>query len=132
MFHAALRHQYEVSWLLWLARVLEIELPETVLQSACEMDDPFVALLVLDLREAGLGPSVDASRWSDVMTADNLYSEFWILVYEAARRGWVTSDEGDILSADPFFGVLAANDVSFYEPPEDSGVDYVTLPRTTY
>jgi hypothetical protein len=131
-FHSALRHQYEVSWLLWLARVLEIELPETALQAACEMDDPFVALLILDLRDVGLAAVVDTARWESVMTAENLYSEFWILAYEATRRGWLPSDDGKFLGSDPFFGVLAANAVSFYEPPADSGVDYVKLPSVSY
>jgi Reverse transcriptase (RNA-dependent DNA polymerase) len=45
-FHSELRHQYEVCWLLWLSRMLEIDLPEASLQVACEMDDPFAALLL--------------------------------------------------------------------------------------
>ena len=131
-FHSDLKHQYEVCWLLWLSRVLQIELPEDSLQAACEMDDPFASLLILDLREEGLAPQVSSARWESFMTAENLYTEFWIFAYEATRRGWVPSDHDEYLGSDSFFGVLAANGVSFYEPPENSGVDYVTLPTGPY
>jgi hypothetical protein len=86
----------------------------------------------LDLREEGLAPTIDTARWESLMTEENLYTEFWILAYEAVRRGWLPSSEGAYLDADAFFGVLTANDVSFYEPPANSGVDYVTLPTGGY
>jgi hypothetical protein len=34
---------------------------------------------------------------------------------------------GDYIDSDPFFGVLGRENVSFFVPPDSSGVDYVSL-----
>ena len=126
VFHSRLRHQYEVSWALWLFKVLGTEVPEPVLKEIVEMDDPFVALLALDLRECGLA-TFDVSRWKPQMIAESLYSENWLLAYEAAKKGWLPMNGGDYIDSDPFFGVLGRENVSFFVPPDSSGVDYVSL-----
>jgi hypothetical protein len=90
---------------LWLVRILRFELPESVSSSVCEMDDPFVALLMLDLREQRLATSVAESKWASFMNAESLYSEHWMLAYEAARRGWISGIDVDYIEDDLFFGL---------------------------
>jgi hypothetical protein len=96
------------------------------------MDDPFVALLALDLRDSGLADHLETETWEGLMTPENLYSEHWPLAYEAARKGWLWHTNGDYVAEDPFFGQLCVEKVSFYRPPADSGVDYVTLGSSDY
>ena len=43
------------------------------------MDDSIVALLSLDLNQAGLADSVDPGLWSQQMHATHLYRENWLL-----------------------------------------------------
>jgi hypothetical protein len=123
-FHSEFRHPFEVCWLLWLARILKLELPERVVQAACGMDDAVVALMMLDLREIGLARDLDTTRWETAMRADSLYSEHWLLAYEAAVRGWLPED--GYLGADPFFSELADRSVTFYSPPDDSGAEWIS------
>jgi hypothetical protein len=124
-FHSQFRHPYEVCWLLWLARVLKAEVPARVIQPICEMDDSVVALLMLDLRELGLVWGMDTSRWETALKPESLYSDHWLLAYEAARREWLPESQTGYVGDDPFFSQLAARDVSFYSPPADSGVSYI-------
>lgn len=76
----------------------------------------------------GLLPQLNASLWASRMTAENLYSEHWLLAYEALMKGWLPSKDGsDYLSADPFFSILKTGNVEFYdsnEPWEDGYSDY--------
>ncbi len=72
------------------------------------------------------------TRWESLAVPESLYSEHWPLAYEAVRRGWLISEYGDYIAADDFFGRLLEHDVSFYDAPEDSGVDFVTLDWGTY
>jgi hypothetical protein len=65
------------------------------------------------------------------MVRENLYSEYWILAYEAIRQGWFEPAD-DYISDDPFFGFLLMENVSFYVQPTGSGVDYVKLEAAEY
>lgn len=128
LFHSRLGHQYEVCWTLWLFGILGMNLPSEVVESVCQMDDPFVALMMLGLEDEGRASDLDKKRWRSSMTPENLYTEYWVLAYEAAHRGWLDAIDGHYLSDDDFFGPLSDLDVCFYERPSDSGVNYVNLP----
>jgi len=80
------------------------------------MDDSIVALLSLDLSQAGLANVLDPQLWSTYMTAEHLYSENWLVAYEALHKGWLNSVDGaNYLAADDFFSLLATHDVQFYD-----------------
>jgi hypothetical protein len=50
------------------------------------------------------------------MTTDDLYSDNWLLAYEAKIKGWLPSqDRDDHINEDEFFGKLKRNNVSFYD-----------------
>jgi hypothetical protein len=115
-YHARLRQGFEVAWALWLCKLFSIQLPEKSLGEVSQIDDPIVALLALDLRANGLADTLDASVWLKHMQADQLYSENWLLAYEASVKGWLASDDGtDYVAADNFFGILSQNGVEFYD-----------------
>ncbi len=126
-YHAKVRHGFEVAWALWLCKLFSIALPEKSLREISLVDDPVVALLALDLKFAGLADRLDTSLWSTHMQADNLYSENWLLAYEAYVKGWLPSLDGsDYVAADGFFGILSKNGIEFYDtgtrdPSVDSG-----------
>jgi hypothetical protein len=116
IYHAKLRQGFEVAWALWLSKIFSLSLPETALVLVSQMDDPVVALLALDLKTSGFGDAVDPSLWSSHMRRDQLFSENWLLAYEAYVKGWLPSVDGsDYVGSDPFFGVLSGYGVEFYD-----------------
>ena len=68
------------------------------------------------------------------MNAANLYSDHWLLAYEAQQKGWLPHVHGtNYVTNDPFFSLLAAAGVSFYnehtvdvgeDPQYDDGQDF--------
>ena len=64
------------------------------------------------------------------MTANALYSEHWLLAYEARVQEWLPSVSGvDYVARDSYFSILADHQVRFFdtsddvEVPEDSGYE---------
>jgi hypothetical protein len=116
-YHARFKQGFEVAWALWIAKLLGIVLPESVWTTICSIDDSIVALLSLDLKQAGLADGVDPVLWAPHMTPGHLYSENWLIAYEALRKGWLPAVDGsDYVAADDFFGLLSHYDVEFYDP----------------
>ena len=56
-YHARFKQGFEVSWALWIGKLLEVNLPAAVWVPVSQLDDPIVALLGLDLRSSGLAGS---------------------------------------------------------------------------
>jgi hypothetical protein len=119
LYHAPLQHGFEVAWSLWLARTLSIPLPDTVTAAVRKMDDDIVALVALDTQSAGFLTVSQSPLWASRMTAEHLYSEHWLLAYEAYVQGWLPSLDGtDYIADDPFFSILEAGNVRFYDAQE--------------
>lgn len=115
-YHAKLRQGFEIAWVLWLCKLFSLSLPQKPLLEISLVDDPIVALLALDLHVNGYADDLDTSLWSSHMQSDHLYSENWLLAYEAYVKGWLPSTDGsDYVNADGFFGTLSNSDVEFYD-----------------
>jgi len=117
-YHAPLQQGYEVAWALWIARQHHIAVPDRVFNLVAQMEDDIVALVALDLqREGCIDLSADLSRWGALMLSNNLYTEHWLLAYEAFERGWLTSvNADDYVAADGMFSILRTHGVRFYDP----------------
>jgi hypothetical protein len=115
-YHARFKQGFEVSWALWIGKLLEVNLPAAVWGPVSQLDDPIVALLSLDLQSSGLADALDSSLWAQHMRSEHLYSENWLLAYEAVRKGWLNSVDGtDYIAGDDFFGRIADLEVEFYD-----------------
>src|ERR1043166_4500530 len=81
------------------------------------MEDDVVALVALHMRSLGFFPSkIDTSVWDASLSKDGLYSEHWLLSYEAKVQDWLPSKRrSNYVAADDFFAVLERNDVRFYD-----------------
>jgi len=86
----------------------------------------------LNLHDVGLLPEPEQyfALWRKHMTSNALYSEHWLLAYEASVRGWLTPVSGvDYIARDSYFSILANHEVRFFdtsddvEVPEDSGYE---------
>lgn len=115
LYHARLRQGFEVAWALWLSKLFTVQLPRQALVEISLVDDSIVALLALDLKSAGLGDDVDTSLWSTHMRSDQLFSENWLLAYEAYLKGWLAPADGAYIESDAFFGRLLASGIAFYD-----------------
>jgi hypothetical protein len=115
-YHATFKQGFEAAWALWIAKLFGVVLPDSVWTSICSVDNSIVALLSLDLRQAGLADNVDPALWAQHMASEHLYSENWLLAYEALKKGWLSSVAGDdYVAADDFFGLLSQLGVEFYD-----------------
>ena len=73
-----------------------------------------MALVALNLRDTGLFPDVPMPRWRKLMAAKHMYSEHWLLAYEAHEQGWLSS-KTDYIAANPAFAILRKYGVQFYD-----------------
>jgi hypothetical protein len=114
--HAPQGHSFEVSWVLWMILSFGCTIEdEEAIAALAGMADSVVALLSLDAYARGLLPGMDLTHWATFMTEGQLYGEQWLLCYEAKKRGWLPSLEGnDYVAADAAFSFLEANGVNFY------------------
>jgi hypothetical protein len=115
-YHARFKQGFEIAWALWISKLFGVTLPDSVWAEVSSVDDSIVALLSLDLKASGFADALDPVLWSKHMQASDLYSENWLIAYEALRKGWLPSVDGsDYVANDDFFASLAAYDVEFYD-----------------
>jgi hypothetical protein len=114
-FHLSLDNHYEVSWSLWLIKQLGIEISENIAKQLSCNNNSIIVLTTLDLYNSGFIPvGLDSREWQKLLTVENLYTEHWLLVYEALKKGWLTSTT-DVVGSDLFFSLLRRHDVEFYQ-----------------
>ena len=53
--------------------------------------------------------------WESKISVNNIYSENWLLVYEAGLRGWLSSEQSRAeIKEHQCFGNLYSKNISFY------------------
>jgi hypothetical protein len=73
--------------------------------------------LALHAQDTGLiGCAIPTAAWAALLTTAELRSASWLLAYEAAIHGWLTSPTGiDHIAHDDAFDFLRDHDVAFYD-----------------
>ena len=115
--HAPLGHGSEVAWAIWGSIALHTFIEDASVSVLSNMNDPIVALLVLDARHRTfISKNATFPLFETYMTQHDLYGDFWLVSYEANVKGWLPSlEKQDHVDADPCFGILKANNVHFYD-----------------
>ena len=114
-YHSVLGNEFEIVWSLWILKSLKINVSESIAKAISNNENPIVILTALDLDSNGYIPTgLDKGLWQSMLSQDNLYSELWLVAYEAKMKGWLTSPT-DYIAGDPFFSKLQAANVSFYK-----------------
>jgi hypothetical protein len=119
LHHSSLQQSSEVAWALWFAKSHSLILSQAVADAVSQVDDDIVALVTLDLHNNHLLPEPRGSflLWRKYMKAEHLYSEHWLLAYEALEQNWLASEDGtDYIANDSFFSILKQHGVRFYDP----------------
>jgi len=128
--HSKFSNDFEISWALWLAKEMDLEIEKSVYDYLSQIDNPIVVLLILDLRENELiDDTINDKTWKKFLVKEQLYDDHWLLAYEALKKEWLPASN-DYIEEDPFFKRLKDNDVSFYN---SVSAETVTVPEpTTY
>ena len=116
--YAPLGHSSEVSWAVWGLMEFGLQVEPAATKQLSNMEDPVVALLALDCNSRGLiSASLDCSAWQSELGDDALYSEQWLLSYEATIKEWLpASTDPPSIERDENFTFLKELGVSFYDP----------------
>ena len=110
-------HGNEVANALWGILILDLRISTDAANKAVSLKDPFVAILLTDLKQKGLVINdPDWSIYEQYMTLDELKGEMWVFVYEALRRNWFNSiDSQNPITQHECFNFMNNNGVSFYD-----------------
>lgn len=105
----------EIIWFLFLAMRLDIVISNKAASSLVQIDNAMVALLlaVANSRRQVSG-HVDLSGWNASLTPDGLRGQMWLYAYEAARLGLAPGFTTAFIEQDPYFSLLLARGVSFF------------------
>ncbi|MES2277688.1 MAG: RNA-directed DNA polymerase [Bacteroidota bacterium] len=125
-YHLSLLNDFEVAWALWIAKALKLTLPAALGRTLSNNYNPIVVLISLDLHQEALLPGVDKTGWERLLTANELYTEHWLIAYEGYRLGWL-NNAIDHVSTDPFFKLLKDNNVAFYKPDRTLDISKVRV-----
>ncbi len=127
IYHLNLDNHFEVSWVLWLFKQLEITLSENVAKEISKNNNSIVALTALDVYISGYIPKgLDTTGWKWLLSRDSLYNENWLFAYESIKKGWLSTKE-DFISKEPFFRLLRDNNVEFYDEYNDADLSNIKV-----
>jgi len=113
--HSPLQQGTEVMWAMWFSRSLNLQLTGTASAAVGDVDDDLVALTALHLNSDGLMPALDTSKWAEYASKEHLFTDHWLVAYEAKSKGWLGGMAPDYTLEDEFFSILRQHDVSFYQ-----------------
>jgi hypothetical protein len=106
-------NHFEVSWALWIARTFNLKISRQVAEMIVQSKDILSIIILLDLRSSGLVPKRLKTKEIELEFSQyGLTNEYWLLVYEAAHKGWILSTA---LTTIDFFKKLSDLGVSFYD-----------------
>lgn len=117
----------EVAWALWICKKYEIDIALPYVCQILDMGSAVCCIILLDIlhhRQKQMLLEEDVKTRIDMLSRtwnkDSLYSQDWLLMYEASEHGWI--DSSAIISQDPFFKKLHDEEVMFYD--ENIAADY--------
>lgn len=114
--HTELRHSSEVANALWGCLALHLKVSIEAVEKLSVCRDSCIALLALDCECEGLTECVINKKiWEEYLNCEALYSDQWLLAYEANLKGWLISkDNNNYVEKDVNFSMLKNNNVFFY------------------
>lgn len=115
--HSQVNHHFEVSWSLWLAKTFEILITEEIANVVIDLDDTASQLILLSLaneQNLVLG-NPNFSKLQEKLVSDVLFSEDWLLAYEAIKKGWLTPPDEKLIEKNDYFKILDELNVQFFD-----------------
>jgi len=114
--HAEKKHDYELTWALWLLNHFNIqpnkEIFEIVLESKCSC----ACIIALDLLNRNNRiKAFDYSSLINDLTTENLNNRNWLLVYETVYKGWVPGVPSSVVTDHFYFDLIKSKNINFYD-----------------
>ncbi|AXT59272.1 hypothetical protein D1816_02545 [Aquimarina sp. AD10] len=115
--HSQINHNFEVTWALWLAKSFEIRIEERIANVVIETKDPaaILILLCIDKEHKLVNGTPDYSSITSELIDNVLFSEYWILAYEAVRKNWLTPPNPNLIAENKFFSILDSLNVEYFD-----------------
>jgi|SRR5450759_4162931 hypothetical protein len=115
-FHGGIHNYFEVSWALFIAKALRIQLIKADFAEFFKAESSVCGLITMDLNSRGLVTGgIDTTYWGSFYSSDGLQSNMWLLVYEATVKGWIAKKNPCFVEAHPLFGPMLEKRISFYD-----------------
>lgn len=125
LYHIKLNNPFEVAWLTWFLKRMELTMKLECSNLIGTINNSVIGLEVLAMREKGFIPNpINTTLWQSNLNPVGLYSENWLLAYEAIKKGWLTTTTPYIIN-DPFFNDLQSRNVEFYDVTKDVSLSEV-------
>ncbi len=123
--HSSRGHGNEVAWALWGLILFSLSLEDDSASLCEKIEDPIVALLVLDARSKGLcSKTLAFPKWESIMTGKELVGRSWLLAYEANIKKWLpTGDSVDHVDNNEAFRFFKQSSVYFYN--QEAAASYI-------
>ncbi len=115
--HSQVNHHFEVSWSLWLAKTFEVLITEEIANVVIDLDDTASQLILLSLanEENLVLGNPNFSKLEEKLVSDVLFSEDWLLAYEATKKGWLSPSDENLIEKNNYFKILNELNVQFYD-----------------
>jgi hypothetical protein len=116
--HSLIKHNFEISWILWIAKTFQIEIEEETANVIINTKDSIANLILLDLikNTTLVKGNPQISNLEADLKDDILFSENWLLAYESVKKGWLTPVSPTLLDDNLFFKKLKDLNIEFYNP----------------
>ncbi|MBU0711338.1 RNA-directed DNA polymerase [bacterium] len=109
-------HHYEVSWALWIAHSFSIKINKPLAQQILDSKDVISIIIALDLKSRGLiVDTIDLSEILIEINIDSLITEWWLLVYESVKKGWIIPADRNLIEKSEYFKKLKDENIEFYD-----------------
>jgi hypothetical protein len=141
--HCPVHHNFEVSWVLWISKTFGIEIKEISANKIIETKDSVSNLILLDLIRTTtlVNESPLISELENILKDKILFTENWLLAYEAVKKGWLVPSDPNLIDTNLFFKLLKENNIEFYKSnkqltvfkgKEDAPKDFSTTEQVSY
>lgn len=141
------RYEQEVIWAIWCFKLFNIPISQEYIGKILKSQNWLAILIALDIVKtrnmdkspkmqkllAGLYKGfIEEDRMEAGHSADLLWSDLWLLVYEIEKKGWLTSDQKETfryVENNSFFKELFSLGVDFYDPEYNYDIEALRQKR---
>ncbi len=114
--HAEKKHDYEMTWALWLLNEFNIQPIKDIFEIVFESKCSFACIIALDLLSRNNRiRTFDYSSLTSSLITENLNNRSWLLVYEAVYKGWVPGVLPAVITDHFYFDLIKSKNIHFYD-----------------
>jgi hypothetical protein len=110
--HGKSGNGFEVSWCLFLCKLLKIKIKEAVFRNISTKEDSVNSVIVMDLVDSSMvDGNLDISIWKSLVDVSKMGTKNWLFIYEAIYRNWFGSIS---FSTGDFYSSMIGKNVGMY------------------